>query len=278
MSAYYYDGGLRKRTRTISITSGKGGVGKSTLISNLAVYLGKLGHKVLILDGDLGMSNIDVMFGARAKSNIYNLVTGEKDVHQIVTNIADNVDLIAGGSGIYELQHLDVYQKRSLIDQVDELAGEYDFMLIDTAPGIADNVLYLNSSADEIMVVLTPDPSSLTDSYALIKVLNQRYKVSDFSVICNFVKDEKEALNGFNRVSEVASEYLNVRLKYKGFVPMDLNLRKATKSQQLILNSNPRCPSSFAIRHLGEKLNGFGQLQEMSGGIQLFWHQLMGVA
>ncbi|MBC85714.1 MAG: flagellar biosynthesis switch protein [Bdellovibrionaceae bacterium] len=278
MGAYYYDGGLRKRTKTISITSGKGGVGKTTLISNLALYLGKMGKRVLVLDGDLGMSNVDIMFGVRSRSNIYNLIIGEREISDVVTNVADNVDLLPGGSGIYELQDLDVYQKKALIDQVDELAGEYDYMLIDTAPGIAENVLYLNAAADEIMVILTPDPSSLTDSYSLIKVLNERYRVNNFSVLCNFVKDEKEALRCFQRVSDVAMDYLNVRLQYKGFVPLDQNLRNATKSQQLILNSNPRCPSSFAIKHLGEKVSGLGQIQEASGGIQMFWHQIVGVA
>jgi flagellar biosynthesis protein FlhG len=128
------------------------------------------------------------------------------------------------------------------------------------------------------LVIVTPDPSSLTDAYALIKVLNQKYKTKDFSVVCNLMKDEKEALQQFKNLSDVAMKFLNVRLDYKGFVPLDLNLRRATKSQQLVLNYQPRCPSSFAIRQLGENIKKKSELYENKGGVQVFWQQLVGVA
>lgn len=279
MSGYYYSNPRASRnTKTISVTSGKGGVGKSTLISNLATYLSTKGNRVLILDGDLGMSNVDIMFNKRATKNLMHLLNGENEISEIITPLRTGVDLVSGGSGIYDLQDLNSFQKKALLDQLDFLRGQYDYLLIDTAPGIADNVLYLNAAADEILVILTPDPSSLTDAYALIKVLNQRYKVKDFSVVCNLMKDEAEALTQYKRLSDVAMQFLNVRLDYKGFIPSDLNMRRATKLQQLVLNYQPRCPSSFAIRHLGENLKKSNELSENKPGVQVFWQQLVGVA
>ncbi|MCB0351720.1 MAG: MinD/ParA family protein [Bdellovibrionales bacterium] len=268
----------RNRTRTISITSGKGGVGKSTLVSNLAMSLSQQGHRVLILDGDLGMANIDVMFGLRTMYTVEHVLSGEKTLQEIIVEVAPNVFLIPGGSGVYGLQQIDTYQKKMLLDQVSELENPFDYMLIDTASGIDDNVLYLNSAAQETVVIVTPDPSSLTDAYALIKVLHKKFGESRFSVIANLVQDEREALSVFRRLSDVAQRFLCVSLDYKGFIPVDQSLRVATKSQQLILNSDPKAPSSYAIKMLGEKLSGYTPITRAKGGMQFFWEQLVGVA
>ncbi len=267
-----------KRTRTISVTSGKGGVGKSTLVSNLALSLSELGNRVLILDGDLGMANIDVMFGLRTIHTVEHVLTGEKTLKEIIVEVAPNVFLIPGGSGVYGLQQIDTYQKKMLLDQVSELEHPFDFMLIDTASGIDDNVLYLNSAAQETVVVVTPDPASLTDAYALVKVLHKKFGESRFSVIANMVQDEREALSVFRRLSDVSQRFLCISLDYKGFIPTDGSLRAATKSQQLIFNSNPKAPSSYAIKMLGEKLSGYAPMSRVKGGMQFFWEQLVGVA
>ena len=279
-AAFYTDPVVSSRgfTKTMSITSGKGGVGKSTLTANLGLQLGASGKKTLLLDGDLGMGNLDIMFGVRPSQALLNVVKGERMLDEILVEVAENVFLIPGGNGIYELHRCNGIQRNILFDQVNQLERFFEYMLIDTAPGIADNVLYLNAAAQDIVVVLTPDPASLADSYSLIKVLNQRHKENRFLVVCNMVRDEQEALRQFKALSDVASRFLCVSLEYKGHIPMDPNLRKATKSQQLILLSNPRCPSSFAIKNLSDKLNNSRQLGEIKGGLQFFWEQLVGVA
>lgn len=266
------------KTRTISITSGKGGVGKSTIVSNMALSLAKKGKKVLILDGDLGMANVDIMFGARSYSSLYDVIRGEKTIDEVIVELRENISLVPGGSGVYGLHNLDVAQKQALLDQVGSLEGKYDYLLIDTAPGIADNVLYLNSASDEIFVVLTPDPASLADSYALIKVLNQRQAEKRFSIISNMVKDENEGMQVFKRLSDVASKFLYVSLDYKGHIPLDLNLRQATKTQQLIINSYPAAPSARAMEELAKKMSDSEVFTELKGGMQFFWRQLSGVA
>jgi flagellar biosynthesis protein FlhG len=265
-------------TRSISITSGKGGVGKSTMVANLAAALSRSGRRVLMLDGDLGMANLDIMFGRRAQQTIHHVLFDGARIEDVIMNVAPNLDLIPGGSGIYELQRLPPALRQGILDQVSELPNNYDYLLIDTAPGIDDNVLYLNAAANEIMVVVTPDPSSLTDAYSLIKVLNQRHRENKFSILCNMVRDDREAMAVFQRLSEVADRFLCVSLTYRGFVPMDSGLQKATKLQQLALDFNPRLPASLSIQQIAKKLNGFENVQEVKGGIQFFWQQLVGVA
>jgi flagellar biosynthesis protein FlhG len=265
-------------TRTVSITSGKGGVGKTTLVCNLAFELARDGKSVLVLDGDLGMANADIMFGQRARLNIGHVLENRCQLEDILLEVAPGVHLIPGGSGVYELARLQPLQKHLLLDQIGRLNRNFDFMLVDTAPGIDDHVLYLNSAAQEIMVVVTPDPSSLTDAYALIKVLNQRYRENRFSIVANMVRDEQEARMVFQKLSDVASRFLCVSLDYRGFVPNDLNLRQANRSQQLVVRAQSRCPASLAIRGLSENLKHSDQFAELKGGLQFFWNQLSGVA
>ena len=268
----------RTHTRTISFTSGKGGVGKSTLLANVSVALAGQGHQVLILDGDMGMANIYVMFGIRTTHNIQHVLTGERELKDIIVEASPGVHLIPGGSGVYGLHNLSIFQKKALLDQVSALQGPYDFMLIDTASGIDDTVLYLNAAAQETFVVVTPEPASLTDAYALIKVMHKKFSESRFSIVTNMVQDEAEALGIFKKLSDVTSRFLCVSLDYKGFIPNDQNLRIATKSQQLVTLVEPRAAASYAIRMLAEKLNGYSPMAQAKGGMQFFWEQLIGVA
>ena len=269
---------MTKRTRTISVTSGKGGVGKTTLVCNLAVELAKQGRKILILDGDLGMSNVDIMFGKRSALTIEHVLKDKCALDEILQPLTSEISLIPGGSGVYGLSRLSFFDKQRLLDQVNALENTYDDLIIDTAPGIDENVLYLTSAAQEILVVVSPDPASLTDAYALIKVLNQRYRESRFSIVANLVRDEQEAKFVFAKLSDVASKFLCVSLDFRGFVPMDLNLRQANKRTQLIVNSQPASPSATAIRELAQNLCENQRVTELKGGMQFFWQHLSGVA
>lgn len=266
------------RTRVISITSGKGGVGKTTLVSNLALQLAAEGKRVLILDGDLGMANVDIMFNVRPARNVRDIITGEAGVRDVMIEVGRNVTLIPGGSGLFELQDLSVYEKQALLHEVSGLGQDYDYMLIDTAPGIDSNVLYLNSAAQEICVVVTPEPASIADSYALIKVLHQQHRENRFSIVCNQVKDEADGRRLFERLDSVAAKFLYVSLDYKGSIPTDPVLRQATRAQQLVTRVSPMTPSSLAIRKLAQKLKGYEVQTACKGGLQFFWEQLIGVA
>jgi flagellar biosynthesis protein FlhG len=269
---------MMKRTRTISISSGKGGVGKTTLVCNLAVELAKQNRRVLILDGDLGMANVDILFGQRAPFSIEHVLKERCTLEEIIHPLAPNISLIPGGSGVYGLTRLANGEKQRLLDQVSALENVYDDLIIDTAPGIDETVLYLSSAAQEILVVVSPDPASLTDAYALIKVLNQRYRETRFSIVCNLVRDEQEARSIFTKLCDVAARFLCVSLDFRGFIPMDLNLRQATKRGQLIVNAFPSSPAAHAISRLACNLSEYQRVTELKGGMQFFWQHLSGVA
>lgn len=274
-----YNGLFQNRgTRTISITSGKGGVGKTTITSNLALRLSQMGHKILIFDGDLGMANVDILYGMKTEGNIHDVITGRKSIHEILVEVAKDIYLIPGGSGVLEFNNLNGFQRRAMIEAVGQLPQDFDYMLIDTAPGIADNVLYLNAAAQTIAVVITPDPASFADSYALIKVLHQKYKENKFSIICNNVRDENEGFGLFQRFNEVVNKFLYIGLDYMGSVPSDPVLRRATQLNRLIMRHDATAESAKAIKNLANQIEHSGQKIITKGGIQMFWEQVVGVA
>lgn len=204
------------RTRTISVTSGKGGVGKTTLVANLALSLSQRGKKVLILDGDLGMANVDIMFGAKPQGNIHDILAGRKEMKDILLEVSKDVFLIPGGSGVVEFNNMNHFERRALVEAVSAIPNGYDYLLVDTAPGIAENVLFFNAAAQSVSVVITPDPSSFADAYALIKILNRQYKRTHFSIVCNQVRDEQEGLQIFQRFNDVVNRFLYIGLDYWG--------------------------------------------------------------
>ncbi len=267
-----------KFTKTLSVTSGKGGVGKTTITCNLATSLAARGNKVLILDGDLGMANVDVMFGKKAPHTILDVLQGNRFIEEVIVEVKENIYLIPGGSGLHELTHLDPMQKKNLLDQVSGLNGYFDYMIIDTAPGIDSNVLYLNAAVHEILVVVTPEPSSLTDAYALIKVLNKYHKEEKFTIICNEVQTESEALFIYKRLSEVTERFLCVSLNYKGFIPLDINVVKANRRQELVLDVSPYAPAARAIAEIAGQIQKGSNIERFKGGLQFFWEQVLGVA
>lgn len=266
------------RTKTISITSGKGGVGKTTLVCNIAYALARQGKRVLIFDGDLGMANVDIMFGVKSEFSILDVLNGDKTMNEILVSLAPNIALIPGGTGMVELNRLNSFERRAMLDAVGSLDYQYDYLLIDTAPGIADNVLYLNSAAQVSSVIITPDPSSLADSYALIKILNREYKETKFSIICNQVRDEMEGLALFNRFNEVVNRFLYIGLDYWGSVPQDQLFRKSTQNQRLILKHEPQSEISKNLLKLSNKLETSVARNADKAGLQFFWEQVVGVA
>jgi flagellar biosynthesis protein FlhG len=267
-----------QRTRTVSITSGKGGVGKSTLIANIALTLSQKGKKVLILDGDLGMANVDIMFGVKTNGNVHDIISGQKTMQEILVEVSKDVFLIPGGSGVVEFNHMNHFERRAMVEAVSSLPVGFDYLLIDTAPGIAENVLFLNSAAQTVSVVITPDPSSFADAYALIKVLHSKYKVNHFSIICNQVKDEAEGLGLFKRFNEVVNRFLFIGLDFWGCIPNDVVLRKANQQQRLVVRHDIGAESSKAIRQITAQLEKSSKQIESTGGMQMFWDQVVGFA
>ncbi len=245
--------------KIISVTSGKGGVGKTSLSCNISLGLSQLGKKVLIFDGDLGMANVDIFFGVHPQKNLQDLIEGE-NLKECLTSVAQNIDLLAGGNGLYNLCYLNAFQRREIISRLAEAHYAYDYLVIDTSPGLHDHVLHLNSVADERLVVLTSDPSSFTDAYALIKVLHQKYRVQNFSIIANQVRDEKQGEQLFLKFAEVVQQFLPVRLIYKKSIPFDPLMKLANQLQRLILRQDPKSISSQAIKSICVELVSQNQM------------------
>jgi flagellar biosynthesis protein FlhG len=236
----------------ISVTSGKGGVGKTTVICNLALSLAHQGYKILILDGDIGMSNVDIFFGVRAQKNIKDLLEGVS-IKNCITPLVKSVDLLSGGSGLHECMNLSIFERREVINQVQSIHLNYDFVLIDTAPGLHDYVLHLNSIADQCVFLITQDPSSFADAYALLKTLHQKYKMKDFHIICNQVH-EVSGSQLFTKFSDVCEKFLDVHLNYLGTISHDPVLKKMQQMQRLILRQGIVSEAKKQIEDLSVKL------------------------
>ena len=267
-----------QKTKTLSFASGKGGVGKTTVLTNVAAQLSQQGHRVLILDGDLGMANVDIMFGVRAERSIFDVISGKVSLEDVIVEVAPNISLIPGGSGIYELSHISIFQKQALLQQVSQLESKYDYLLIDTAPGIADNVIDLNAAAEEINIIITPEPTSFTDAYSLIKVLHERKREDRFSIICNRVLNEEEGLKLYSRFSEVVSRFLCVSLDYKLSIATDAEILRMNRKRQIVSLKNKNSQSAQVFKQLSEKYSESVSIREPKGGMQFFWQQMVSVA
>lgn len=266
------------KTRTISVTSGKGGVGKTTLVVNLALRLAQAGKKVLILDGDLGLANVDIFFGIHPEGSLLDLLYGKKTATDIAVEVAKDVHIIPGGTGLTEFNNLNHFERRAMLESISEMPAKYDYLLVDTSPGIADNVLFLNAAVQTVNVVITPDPASFADSYALIKILRQQYQIKKFSVVVNMAKDTDEGRMLFRRFEDVVQRFLDVSLEYWGTVPLDPILRKANQMQRLVVRQDPTAESAKAIRDIAAQIDRTSGKVDTRGGLQVFWQQAIGTA
>ena len=262
--------------RVISITSGKGGVGKTNIVGNLAIAFQRMGKNVLIFDADLGLANVDIIFGIHPTDNIDAVIRGEKRLSEIIVKGPEGVSIIPASSGIEEVANLTEGQKLNLLGEFDDLNDEFDIMLIDTGAGISSNVIYFNLAAQERLVVVTPEPTSITDAYALLKVMFSRYGTKEFSILLNMVADEKEAKAVFKNLSNVADKFLvGISLDYAGFIPGDPSLKKAVVKRQPVICAYPRASSSQCIDKLAGHLMSQADIRPVDGNIKFFWKQLI---
>ncbi len=262
--------------RVISVTSGKGGVGKTSITANLAVAFQKLNKKVLILDADLGLANMDIMLGINPRYTISNVLNGEKSLEEVIVETPAGFKLLPAASGTQELTELDENQKRFLLNELDAIHEEFDIILIDTSAGISSNVMYFNFAAMERLVVLTNEPTSLTDAYALIKVLTNTYNQKRFKILINLVHDGNEADRIFRSLSIAADKYLqSPSLDYLGWIPYDKMLPKAIRKQKPLINIHPNTPAAKSITALAEKILFKENDLNFEGDIKFFWRRLL---
>ena len=262
-------------TRVFSITSGKGGVGKTACVVNLAVMLSRLGKRVLILDADLGLANIDVVLGLTPRFNLNHFFNNEQDLSGILIDGPHGIKILPAGSGIQNFTRLDSRQKMRLLEALDTMHNDFDVVLIDTEAGISENVTYFNTAAQDILVVTTPEPTAITDAYALMKLLSTRYHEKHFSLIVNFIRGEHEALDVFRKLTMVANRYLDISIDYFGSIPMDKQMTESIRQQQPIVDLYPGSKISSAFESLARTIAMEPKRLEPKGSIQFFWKKLL---
>ncbi|MBR5407472.1 MAG: MinD/ParA family protein [Lachnospiraceae bacterium] len=248
----------RPTARVITVTSGKGGVGKSNVSINLAVQLRRLGQRVIIFDADFGLANIEVMFGAIPRHNLGDLIYQGKNIREIITQGPMDIGFISGGSGIAGLTNLGRDYINYLIQNLAELDMLADVIIIDTGAGISDAVIEFLVASGEVLLVTTPEPTSITDSYSLLKALNRHVRfnreMTTIKVIANKVRSPEEGQQLYNKLNAVVSRYLKIPIRYLGHVPEDQQLVKAVMQQTPISIDNPNAKSARAFENLAMTL------------------------
>lgn len=263
-----------RRTRIIAVTSGKGGVGKTNFTINFALALTDYGQKVMILDADLGLANIDVILGINPQFNLYHVLKGEKSIQEVITTGARGLQIIAGGSGIQEMANLRKWQVEQFVNRLEELEGLADILIIDTSAGLTKNVMSFVLAADEVIVITTPEPTAITDAYGLVKAMATRRKHGVINLVVNRVEDAEEADITASKFSVVAEKFLQLNIGHLGFILDDPLVSRAVKSQEPFYLKYPKSPAACCIQKLAAQLMQQGAYPE-PGGIKGFFNKIV---
>ncbi len=273
--------GLRRMSRpqpvrVLAVASGKGGVGKTNVSVNLAVALAHMGRRVLVFDADLGLANVDVMLGLQPKYNLSHVLSGERTLEEVLVPGPAGVRIIPASSGIQRMAELAPAEHAGLIRAFSELSTDVDVLLVDTAAGISDSVVSFSKAAQEVIVVVCDEPASITDAYALIKLLNKEHKVRRFRVLANMANSPQEGRELFAKIVKVTDRFLeDVVLDFMGSVPYDEYLRKAVQKQRPVVEAYPRSKAAQAFTALAKKADTWPMPTAAGGYLEFFVERLV---
>ncbi len=243
-----------KLAQTIAVASGKGGVGKSNVAVNVALELAALGHRVTLLDADMALANADVLLGITPKYHLGHVLTGQRTLQEVQIEVTEGLRLIPGGSGIAELASLSLEQQARLIAELRAIETDSDFMIIDTAAGIAGNVIGILKAVAEVIIVTTPDPTALVDAYATIKLMHQFSTDTPIRIVVNDVVELGDADRVFKQLRTTTARFLNRDIDYLGAIPHDSELIEAVREQRPVVQYAPDTPASRALRLIARHL------------------------
>jgi len=261
--------------RVIAVTGGKGGVGKTNVSVNLGVALAESDRRVMILDADLGLANIDVVLGLYPEYDLSHVLRGERDLEEVIVTGPLGIQIVPAASGMQQMATLSRAEHAGLIRAFSDIGNDIDVLIVDTAAGISDTVVSFSCAAQEVIVVVCDEPASITDAYALIKLLNREHGVSRFRVLANMVRSAQEGRELYKTMCRVADRYLDVMLSYVGSIPYDNDLRKAVKGQKSIVQAFPRSRASQAFKNLAKKADSWPVPVGVSGHLQFFVERLI---
>ncbi len=273
--------GLRNMTnpphpvKVIAVASGKGGVGKTNVTVNLGCALAGLGKEVLLLDADLGLANIDVMLGLHPQYTLLHVLEGQQSLSDIIVEGPNGLKIIPATSGVQKMAELTPAEHAGMIQAFSELDQHIDVLLIDSAAGIADSVISFARAAQEVIIVVCDEPASITDAYALIKLLNRDYQVEQFHVIANMARTVQEGRELFDKIALVCERFLDVTLDFMGIVPYDDDLRRAVQKQRAVVEYLPRSKSATAFAHLAKKIEFWPVPRQPRGHMEFFVERLI---
>ncbi len=246
--------------RVIAVTSGKGGVGKTSMSTNLAILLAQRQHRVLMFDADLGLANVDVLLGLCPTHTLQHVLYGECTLTDILMAGPNDVRIVPGASGMVELANLDDSDRSGLVEQLGRLGDEADIVMVDTSPGVSRNVIGFAAAADEVIVVTTPEPTAMTDAYAIIKVIARENVHSRIRLLVNMVRDEREANEVTDKMLRVARQFLNVEVEPIGFVPHDRNVSLAIHQRHPFVLSYPRSLATVSLQRIAGRIEGHAEM------------------
>ena len=265
----------KQMVKVISITGGKGGVGKTNVSLNLAMAMAQLGKKVLVLDADLGLANCDVMLGLRVEKNLSHVLSGECELDDVIIDGPFGIKIVPATSGSQNMTELSSVEHAGLIRAFSELRTPVDVLLVDTAAGISDMVLSFSRASQVVGVVVCDEPSSITDAYALMKILSRDHGVEKFKIVANMVRNLKEGQELFAKLSRVTDRFLDVSLELVATVPYDENVRKAARKQKAFIDVFPKSPASMAVKGLALKAIKWPLPANASGHLEFFLEKLL---
>lgn len=252
--------------RTIAVCSGKGGVGKSNVALNLAIQLSMAGNRVALVDADMGLANLDVLINVDVRGNLSHVVAGQRSLDEIVVDLPSGVQFIAGASGLAKMANLSEFERVNLLDQLTRLEMDNDFIVIDCGAGIGPDVLSIAGGADNVLVVTTPEPTAITDAYAVIKVLAQRSYSGTMSLLVNLADSRQEARATFQRIADVARRFLDTRVYDGGYVSTDMRVREAVKRREPFVLAYPKSQASKCVAALVNRLSAGGIIPQNKTG------------
>jgi len=246
--------GKERNTRFIAVTSGKGGVGKTNIVANLSASLSELGKKVVVLDADFGLANLDVLLGLTPRYHLGHVLYGDKDLGEIIVQGPEGIQIIPASSGLHQMSELTLLQRNRLVDSFRRLDMDIDYFIIDTAAGVSRNVVHFLISASEVFVVSAPEPTAIVDAYAIIKIILAEDSEKPIRVIVNSVKSADDAYEVYCQINSVVKRFLNREIDYLGYVERDNHVQRAVKSQMLVTHCFPNAPSSQCFRSLARQI------------------------
>lgn len=261
--------------RVIAVASGKGGVGKTNVSVNLALAMVAEGKRVMLLDADFGLANVDIMLGLRPEFNLSHVISGERTLEEIIVLGPSGLRIVPASSGMQNMAELTPAQHAGMIQAFSEVGHHLDVLIIDTAAGIADSVVSFSRAAQEVIVVVCDEPTSITDAYALIKVLNRDYGIQRFRVLSNMVDSMQEGRELFSKMVKVTDRFLDVTLDYMGAVPYDEYLRKALQKQKAVIEAYPRSKAAMAFKNLAKKADNWPIPRSAGGHLEFFVERLI---